>query len=183
MEKPTGEDNHSELLEMALCIHGKLNTKSGAATLDDDLFNRESDAGGVPDSKVIHLNSDGDSTGEESSKTQQVKSDFIIKGYWTADPLEIKPCKTQASTAQAAAAMASIGAYFSPDHVHDHKENQASNSIQLLQLQTALTWVEQLSNTLHAEMCHADRLEIQNTNLKDKLDEIKAENHELKADL
>ena len=100
-EKPTGEANHSELLEMALWIEEALDIKSGSALLDDNLFEGdskgESEAGGVPDRrKVIHLTSDGDSAGEESSKTKPVKSNCVVKGFHTANPLQFKPCKTWA---------------------------------------------------------------------------------------
>jgi hypothetical protein len=96
--KPTGEANRSELLEMALQLDEALNTKSGMALLDDDVFEGnskvESEAGGVPNGhKVIHLISDGDSAGEESSKTGQVKSSYVVKGFRTADPLQFKPHK------------------------------------------------------------------------------------------
>ena len=86
--------------------------------------------------------------------------------------------------------MASIGAYFSPDHIHDHMDANASNLVQFLQLQSALTelrevhsWNKQLTGSLHLQTICADKLEIQMSNLKDKLNKVKAENCELKADL
>ena len=195
-EKPTGEANHSELLEMALRIDEALDVKAGSALLDDDLFEGdskgESETGGVPDRrKVIHVTSDGDSVGEDSSKAKQVKStSHVVKGFRTADPLQLKPRKMRASTSQAAEAMASIGAYFSPDHIRERVDANASNSVQFLQLQSALTELrevcsrnEQLTGSLHLQTIRADKLEIQMLNLKDKLEDVKAENRKLKMDL
>lgn len=86
--------------------------------------------------------------------------------------------------------MASIGAYFSPDHIRERVDANASNSVQFLQLQSALTELrevrsrnEQLTGSLHLQTIRADKLEIQMSNLKDKLEDVKAENRELKADL
>ncbi|KAI9437902.1 hypothetical protein BJY52DRAFT_1196185 [Lactarius psammicola] len=195
MEKPTGEANQSQLLKTALKIYGDLTAKSGTATLDDDLLKQENEAGvvSVERHKVIHLTatSDGDSTGEGHSKNPKaVKSNLVVKGYRTANPLEIKSHKTHASTSQATDAMASIGTYFSDDHVCERTDAQTTTSVHLLQLQSVMTelreirsWNEQISDSLRAETCRTDKLDIQNSNLKDKIEELKAKNRGLKDDL
>jgi hypothetical protein len=86
--------------------------------------------------------------------------------------------------------MATIGAYFSPDHVCEREDTQASNLIWMMQLQTAQTELQevrsknrQLSKSLCTETRRTDKLEVHVIHLKDKVEELKAENHNLKDDL
>lgn len=184
IDKPIEEANRSQLLRMTLQIDDKLRIKSGTAFLmDNDSF----EEAGVPDKrKVIHLTSDGDSAEEEPPKMAK------------------RSRKSRTSMSQVAEAMASIGAYFSPDCVREREDTRARNSVPFLQLQLALTELreiqsrnERLSDALHAETCRTDKLDMQNADLKDKFKElrakfekledkverVKADNRELKADL
>ncbi|KAH9067966.1 hypothetical protein EDB83DRAFT_2519052 [Lactarius deliciosus] len=197
MEKPTGEANRSLLLEAALRVHEKLQNKSGTAVLlDGDTSEEEREAKGkarlgvANAHEIIHLTSDGDSNGEGelkgSKKGKAVKSNFVVKAYQTANPLETKTRKAQVSSSQAADTIAAIGSYFSPERVRERDDS----SLNLFQFQSTLTELrevrlrnEQLQDTLNLETRRADRLENQTSNLKEKIDELKAKVRELKDDI
>jgi hypothetical protein len=197
MEKPTGEANCSQLLETALQIHRKLHNKSGTATLlDEDPSEEESEAkpGAAKTHKVIHLASEEDSDKEDevkaSKKGKAVKSTFIVKGYQTANPLEMKTRKARVSTSQAADTISAIGSYFSADRVREREDTRANTSLNFFQLQSALTELqevrsrnEQLSDALNSEIRRADKLDNQNTNLKEKVNKLKDKVQELKDNI
>ncbi|KAH8983232.1 hypothetical protein EDB92DRAFT_1951792 [Lactarius akahatsu] len=151
MEKPTSEANQSLLLEAALRVHEKLQNKSGTAVLlDGDTSEEEREAKGkarlgvANAHEIIHLASDGDSNGEGKlkgpKKGKAVKSNFIVKAYQTANPLETKTCKAQVSTSQAADTIAAIGSYFSPDCEHERD----NSSLNLFQFQSTLTELQEV---------------------------------------
>jgi hypothetical protein len=181
MDKPTGEANRSELLEMALKVNGMLIAKSGTATLMDEYAEEEREGSGlgvtvagVNTRKMIHLASDDDSDGGDglgAKKGKPVKSSFVVKGFRTADPLQTKMRKVRASTSKATDAMSAIGSYFNPDNVRERDDARANTSMGFIQLQSALTRNEQIQDALRAETHRADKLDLQVTNLKDKLEE------------
>ena len=201
--KPTGEANRSELLTMVLQINDKLDAKSGTGILDDELSDDAGGHGGEADvfeakHKVIHLTSDGESAVEEPVKAPKpVKSTFVVKGYRTANPLETKTRTTRASTSQAMEAISAISAHFSADRVREREDTRATNSIHMMQLQSAQNDLrevrlelrevraenKQLSESLRTETFRADKLDLRVIHLEDKIEILKARNDELKSDL
>jgi chromosome segregation ATPase len=192
MNKPTGEANRSEILELAFQINEQIRAKSGTSLLlDEDTSEEEHEAEGKGEPgvantrKVIHLASDEDSDGEDEVKTstkgKAAKSTFVVKGYQAANPLETKTRKARASTSQAADTISAVGHYFSPEHMRECEEAWANTSLNMFQLQSAQTELrearsrnEQLSDTLNTERRRADKLDNQNNTLKEKVEELKA---------
>jgi septal ring factor EnvC (AmiA/AmiB activator) len=205
--KPTGEANRSELLTMALEINSLLDAKAGTGVLDDDLSDEGGEFGGEAEvsekDKVIHLTSDGEEAAEELSRA------LVVKGYRTANPLEVKTRGTRASTSQAVEAMSAISTYFSADRERERADRRAearasiaSNSVLMAQLQSAQTDLQEvrselrevrselreahsenkrLSESLRAETHRADKLDLHAIRLQDKVEQLEAKNRELLA--
>ena len=185
---------------MVLQINDKLEAKSGTGILDDEFSDEAGGEAEVFDEKhkVIHLTSDGESAVEEHVKTAKpVKSTFVVKGYRTANPLEIKSRATRTSTSQAMEAISAISSHFSADRVREREDTRASKSIHIVQLQSAQNDLQevrselrevrsenkQLSESLRNERHRADKLDLRVIHLEDKIELLKARNDELKSDL
>src|ERR1700677_3830848 len=108
---------------MALEINSLLDAKAGTGVLNDDLSDEGGEFGGDADvskkDKVTHVTLDGESAAEEPPKA------LVVKGYRTANPLEVKTRGTQASTSQAVEAMSAISTYFSEDREREHADRRA----------------------------------------------------------
>lgn len=77
--------------------------------------------------------------GRSPRKPSQLSLTVLSRVFTLPTHFNSSLARHELSTSQVAEAMASIGAYFSPDHIHDHMDANASNLVQFLQLQSALT--------------------------------------------
>lgn len=162
--------SHSELCEYALRINEQIQIKAAASMLlDGDRVEEEYE------SQDEFLASDEDSDGED--------------GFDASESDEAITDRESDWDSKVAEALSAIGSYFSPDNVREREERRANTAFNHLQFQSTLSQLREarmrnwrLSNDLDLVTRRADRMDFQNTILKEKVEELKAEIQEHKAE-
>ncbi|KAG1737753.1 hypothetical protein EDB19DRAFT_1985050 [Suillus lakei] len=165
MEKPTGDGELPEYVELARQTEDAITRKSGIIALDDSEWD-EGDIG-----SEIEVSSESDEGGRGVKAKHAGSKKTVVKAFH-ANPL-LEPSARRPRTTAASDALSSLTSVFNPAVIKDRDETRLSSLVQFNQINTLQTElrearqrIESLNDRLMQECRRADRAESQVEMLK-----------------
>jgi hypothetical protein len=171
MEKPTGDGELPEYVEVARQTEDAITRKSGMIAIDDSEWD-EGDIGSEIEGKdIVDVSSESDEGGRGVKVKHAGPKKTVVKAF-RANPL-LEPSARRPRTTAASDALSSLTSVFNPAAIKDRDESRLSSLVQFNQINTlqaelreARQRIESLNDRLMQECRRADRAESQVEMLK-----------------
>ncbi|KAG1736865.1 uncharacterized protein EDB91DRAFT_1083222 [Suillus paluster] len=171
MEKPTGDGELPEYVELACQIEDSMMRKSGMIALDDSEWDEGDIRSEIEGKDVLEVSSESDEGVRGANAKHTGLKKTVVKAF-RANPL-LEPSACRPHTTAASDALLSLTSVFNPAAIKDRDETWLSSLVQFNQINTlqaelheARQCIESLNDRLTQECRHADCAESQVKMLK-----------------